>query len=346
MPTKKFWIMCSLMLVNHLSGFHTESLVLTDAPREFELVTFKAESNLKFTHDLDEAIKQACLDNKSVLLFVVGDAQCPWSEKLMLDVVYKPEFYLKAQKNFILCKVEINNLKANGSELGIDHPLEQIPLMLCLTKEGKVISEKLDIPDSPSLVINYLDHVLEASHKIDAALAQSKSMSDEELETSYKTAKDLGLKSENNLFTLGSLKKKNIFFMLEKYQKLLVHGTTKELKDLKLDIQRLDPRNSKGAIRTMALMDFEDRSRQKKGMDNPFSALKPLFEYLRDYGHYDKDHRWEIEMKIARFLFSKNQIQAALQHASRSLEFAPEGKKTEVQDAVTFLKKQKEAQAR
>lgn len=143
---------------------------------------------------------------------------------------------------------------------------------------------------------------------------------------------------------MGTLKKKNLFFLLEKYQKLLTSGTNKELKDLKLDIQRLDPRNSRGAIRTMAILDFEEKSRQKKGMDNPFSALKPLFEYLRDYGHYDKECRWEIEMRIARFLFSKNQLQAAIQHASRSLEWAPEGKRSEVGEAVEFLKQQRAKQ--
>jgi len=346
MPIKQVLLLSLLSSVSTVVGFEAESLVLTDAPLEFELVTFKADSNLKFTHEIDEALKQACIENKAVLVFVVGGPQCPWSEKLLLDVVYKPDFYLQAQKSFVLCKIEIDNLKSQGSELGIDHPLEQIPLMLCMTKTGKVFAEKLDIPDSPRLVMNYLNDVIDATKKIDLMLAQAKAPSEEVLEDNYKIAKNLGLKSESNLYTLGSLKKKNIFFMLEKYQKLLTQGTSKELKDLKLDIQRLDPRNSKGAIRTMALMDFEDRSRQKKGMENPFSALKPLFEYLRDYGHYDKEHRWEIEMKIARFLFSKNQLQAALQHASRSLEFAPDAKKDEVQDAVNFLKKQKDKQAR
>jgi thioredoxin-related protein len=340
---KKYsWVLLVLSFRQAYAEFNTESLVLQDAPCQFDLVSFKAESNLKFCNDLDTAFKQAVIDNKSILVIVVGGNGCPWSEKMLFDVVYKPEFYQEAQKSFVLCKLEIENLKSKGKEIGLDHTLEQIPLILCMSKEGKIIAEKSDIPESPQEVICYLNDVMQATSKISKVLAVEHTFADEQLEENYKLAKHLGLKVEQVLYAMGLGKKKNLFFMLEKYQKLLTAGSHKELKDLKLDIQRLDPRNTKGSIRSMAILDFEERSRQKKGMENPFSALKPLFEYLRDYGHYDKECRWEIEMRIARFLFAKNQIQAALQHAIRSLEWAPESRKNEVSEAVEFLKNQKD----
>jgi hypothetical protein len=322
-------------------GFDTESLVLTDAPCQIELVAYKAESNIKFATDLESALQKATIENKAVVLIIVGGNGCPWSEKLLFDVVYKPEFYQEAQKRFVLCKLELSQLPSKGKELGLDHPLERIPLFVCMTKEGNIFAEKHDVPEQPLEATRYLNEAWSASLKINSILANNQNLSDDELEGFYKSAKSLGLTCEAKLYNLGSQKRKNIYFQLEKYQKLLTTGSNKELKDLKLDIQRLDPRNSKGAIRSMAIFDFEERSRQKKGMENPFSALKPLFEYLRDYGHYDKEHRWEIEMRIARFLFSKNQLQAAIQHASRSLEWAPDTKKSEVTEAVEFLKKQK-----
>lgn len=322
-------------------GFDIDSLVLTEGPCQMELVSFKAESSLQFSKDLEQAIVLAHNQNKSILLLVVGGSSCPWSEKLLFDVIYKPEFYTEVQKKFIICKLEIEELASKGKELGLERPLDKIPLLVLMSKEGKVIAEKSEIPDSVKDVSYYISQVMEAHQKIELMLKAS-SLPESSLEDSYKLAKQLGLKSEKALFNMGMLKKKNLFFMLEKYQKMISLGTTKESKDLKLDIQRLDPRNSKGAIRSLALMEFEERSRQKKGMENPFSALKPLFEYLRDYGPYDKECRWEIEMRIARYLFSKNQVQAALQHASRSLEWAPDAKKVEVKEAVEFLKKQKD----
>jgi thioredoxin-related protein len=322
--------------------FNAESLVLTDGPRQIELISLKAESHLKMSYDLDQALQQACIDSKAVLLIIVGGNGCPWSEKLLMDVVYKPEFYQEAQKSFVLCKLEVEHLLSKGKELGIEQPLDKIPLFILMNKEGKVISEKHDLPETPKEGMVYLKEAINTHTKIDKLLTQAQTITEEVLESYYKKAKILGLKCESILYNLGTQKKKNIYFILEKYQKLLMKGLPKEIKDLKLDIQRLDPRNSQGAIRSMAIMDFEEKSRQKKGMENPFSALKPLFEYLRDYGHYDKECRWEIEMKIARFLYSKNQLQAAIQHASRSLDYAPESKKSEVAEAVEFLKKQKE----
>lgn len=339
---KSFAFFClSAVLLTANDSFNLDSLVLTEGPLTFELVSSKAESQIKFVHDLDQALKQAHVENKSVLVIIVGGKGCAWSEKLLFDVVYKQEFYTQAQKRFILCKLELDDLTSKGKELGLSHDLQNVPMFVLMTKDGKVIAETADIAEDPSEVINYLSSAMKASERIELALKDS-ALSEMALEELYLLAKSNGLRQENELYEIGVKKKKNIFFQLEKYKKLLTQGNSKELKDLKLDIQRLDPRNTKGTIRKLAILDFEERSRQKRGMDNPFSALKPLFEYLRDYGHYDKECRWEIEMRIARFLFAKNQLQAAIQHASRSLEYAPESKKPEVFEAVEFLKKQKQ----
>lgn len=337
---------CVLMILGAIKalahdGFNIDSLVLTDGPCTIELITEKADAQLKFVKDLDQALKQASVENKEVLVIIVGGANCVWSEKLLFDVIYQPEFYTKAQQDYILCKLELEDLSSKGQELGLGHDIHQLPMLVLMTKDGTVIAEKGDVAEEPKEVIGYLSQAMSHAARIKKALASSGSVADSSLEELYTLAKAYGLKSEAQLYEMGIAKKKNLFFQLEKYQKLLTSGSSKEIKDLKLDIQRLDPRNAHGAIRKLAILDFEDRSRQKKGMDNPFSALKPLFEYLRDYGHYDKECRWEIEMRIARFLFSKNQLQAAIQHASRSLEWAPDSKKSEVFDAVEFLKKQK-----
>jgi thioredoxin-related protein len=339
---KSFVMVClAATAISAKEPFNVDSLVFTEGPHGVELVSLKAESQLKFVNDLDQAIKQAHIENKSLLVIIVGGKGCAWSEKLLFDVVYKPEFYSNVQKRFIICKLEVDELPSKGKELGLKDDLQNLPMFVLMTKDGKVIAETSDISEDPKEVINYLSSAMKASERIQLALKDSQ-INEGSLEELYLLAKSNGLKQEDELYELGIKKKKNIFFQLEKYKKLLIAGSNKEIKDLKLDIQRLDPRNLKGTIRKLAILDFEERSRQKRGMDNPFSALKPLFEYLRDYGHYDKECRWEIEMRIARFLFAKNQLQAAIQHASRSLEFAPEAKKSEVFEAVEFLKKQKQ----
>ncbi len=79
--------------------FDIDSLVLTEAPNPYQWVSGQAESKLFLTKDLEEAIGAAVAMNKPIVLIVVGKANCPWSERLLVDVIYKPEFYLEAEKN-------------------------------------------------------------------------------------------------------------------------------------------------------------------------------------------------------------------------------------------------------
>lgn len=323
------------------SGFSIDSLVLSDGPKLVDIISVHNETSANFAKDLDEAMYQAGLEKKPIFLVVVGSSACPWSEKLLFDVIYQNQFIDKASKDFIVCKLNYDDLKNGGKELGLEKGVEKIPSALILSHLGEVISLKDDLPENPEKMLSYMKEATGLNKKISEALLQEVAIEDESLVSFYKLSKDLGLKLEERLYSLGESKKKNLFFQLEKYKKILAKGSGREQKDLKFDILKLDPKNSKGAIRDMALLEFEQRSKQKKGLDNPFSALKPLFEYLRDYGHFDKENRWQIEMKIAQFLYSKNQIQAAIQHATRSLEWVPEEHKKEVGDAVDFLKSQR-----
>lgn len=321
--------------------FSIDSLVLSDGPKLVDIISIHNETSANFAKDLDEAIYQAGIEKKPIFLVVVGSSACPWSEKLLFDVVYQNQFLDKASKDFILCKLNFDELKNGGKELGIEKGIEKIPSALILSPLGEMISLRDDLPENPEQMLAYMQEATGINKKIKEALLQETSLDDESLVSFYKLSKDLGLKIEERLYMMGEGKKKNLFFQLEKYKRVLAKGSGREQKDLKFDILKLDPKNSKGAIRDMALLEFEQRSKQKKGLDNPFSALKPLFEYLRDYGHFDKEYRWQIEMKIAQFLYSKNQIQAAIQHATRSLEWVPEEHKKEVGDVVDFLKSQR-----
>ncbi len=68
------------------------------------------------------------------------------------------------------------------------------------------------------------------------------------------------------------------------------------------------------------------------------AVVKPLVEYLRKFGTVDTENAWQIEMKISKYLFSKDQIEEALKHANASLKMAPESARTEIAKSVEYLK--------
>jgi hypothetical protein len=63
-----------------------------------------------------------------------------------------------------------------------------------------------------------------------------------------------------------------------------------------------------------------------------------LLQYVREFGKNDKANLWHIELMIAQYLFSKDAKQEALLHALASYEAAPEEKKNEIIDVVSYIR--------
>jgi hypothetical protein len=159
-----------------------------------------------------------------------------------------------------------------------------------------------------------------------------------DLKSAYERAKSWGneLLKEKAL-NAGLKKEDNLYFLFEKYLSLLKSGNKKEADDIKKQIIEADPNNIQNSCFRLALIDFEVLIKTKS-IHEPEEIIKPLVEYINEYGKKDKDNLWRLEMVISQFLGSKGLFKDALRHARASCKAAPSIIRKEIVQTILYLK--------
>lgn len=99
--------------------------------------------NLPWKENLDEALKTAQLENKTVLVNFTGSDWCVWCKRLNEEVFSKPEFAEYAEKNLVLVKIDFPRDKEQAQEtkyynqqLAAQFKIEGYPTIVLLRKDG------------------------------------------------------------------------------------------------------------------------------------------------------------------------------------------------------------------
>lgn len=99
--------------------------------------------NLPWKENLDEALKTAQLENKTVLVNFTGSDWCIWCKRLNEEVFSKPEFAEYAEKNLVLVKIDFPREKEQTQEtkyynqqLATQFNIEGYPTIVLLRKDG------------------------------------------------------------------------------------------------------------------------------------------------------------------------------------------------------------------
>jgi predicted Zn-dependent protease len=112
-----------------------------------------------------------------------------------------------------------------------------------------------------------------------------------------------------------------------------------EVLKLKSDLLARDRENKLGSHFKVAVLEFQKIASRLKSKDRAEKALKPLFDYMHRFGKKDPENLWRAEMMVAEFLFAKNSIPQALEHAQASYQAAPESIKFQIAETITFMTK-------
>lgn len=99
--------------------------------------------NLPWKENLDEALKTAQLENKTVLVNFTGSDWCIWCKRLNDEVFSKDEFAEYADKNLVLVKIDFPREKEQTPEtklynqqLAAQYKIEGYPTIVLLRKDG------------------------------------------------------------------------------------------------------------------------------------------------------------------------------------------------------------------
>jgi len=266
--------------------------------------------------DFDEAKEIAQKQHRPILIaFLSPDEQIEGAAALEKKVVF----------------LKVNVCEENG--LVDQYNIDSYPAFLLVESNGREIA-KLDIASIDAATIDTL--IASYGHIQNHDLSNLKVS---ELRTLYAQAgKFADSTFKQALLEEGLKVDDGPFFMLQQYSCLLAEVGVKNRKSkiLRNKIIARDIRNEQGYRRQLALMDFEALSNAHECLAAK-AVVKPLMDYLQKFGSKDAENAWEIELKISRYLFSRDQIEDALKHANASLKMAPELKKNEIAQSVAYL---------
>ena len=281
-------------------------------------------------------------ENLPVIAFFLGGQWCPWSQKLSQEILKSSLFLDKVGKDAILWEIALEK-ETQDDAIRQKYSVTECPQILLLDPKGKEFARFGFMPLEAKEYGNELVAVIDHFHEICAALDRKGGDFEEEV------WKDLFLKAKklsaacyaSVILERGLKKEKGVFFHLEKFASLLEKYKPKHPEVLKVKQQLLkkDPENKLGTHFKVAVLEFQKISSRLKSKDRQEKALRPLLKFVHQFGNRDKENLWKAEMMIAEFLFAKNSIPLAIEHANAALKAAPETAAPQIQMAIAFMKR-------
>ena len=321
--------------VAHASFSAQEVIVETDLPKCCDMPSMHWEK------DYTAAKEGAAKEKIPLLLAFIKSEGCPWSQKLKEEILAQQNFIQPLKDKLKMVWIDItDDLQSQQwqTKFGID----QTPFLLLITAQEEKITSLGYLPVSAKEFVDLILVKLKNFEELKTKCENQNlvGISCENLEYLYAIAKELGATAYlEKLYQVGKKNDKGPFFLLEEYGKLLQKKKPKdpEVLALKKKIISRDPKNSQGALRSLAFLEFTALTAQQKKNQNPKIVVEPLLDYIEKFGQKDQENIWKLQMAIAQFFFSKDRVKQALEYASASLEAAPDEAKPKIAEAIHYL---------
>lgn len=299
----------------------------------------------KWLDDFVEAKKIAKGQNKRLLIAFLGPNWCSWSDKLEEDILGTQLFTDSLKKEVVFVKVEIpadfEESDFVGKDLKTQYGINECPTLVLAESSGNAIAKLDYLPVQNRDFIHYIQQTLSDYRRISQMdKKELKHLKVDELQYLYAHAGRFADETFKHALLKQGLKvDRGSYFLLEEYGEMLSKGNyeANQLNRVRHKILIRDPENMHGCLRKLAVLDFEAMVNQKN-QQRVAEVVRPLIDYLSRYGETDTENAWQLEMKIAKYCFTKDHIQDALKHAQASLAKAPESAKKDISQSIEFLK--------
>ncbi len=287
-------------------------------------------------------LKDALAKNRPIVAVFLS-SNCPWSTKLQQEVLESPLFFEKTSREVVLWPLFLQQSEEEKAFLQKYH-VQKCPTLLILDPKGKEFARFEYVPLDAAGYAEMIVSQIESFHEICIALAQNDDNFDEEKwRELYQKAKKLSTPCfKQVLLERGFRKEKGSFFHLEKFASLLdkykiKHPLVRKAKKQFLDRDR---DNEQGFQFKVAVLEFQKLASRLKSKDRPEKALRPLLKYSQAFQKKDPQNYWKSEWMIAEFLYTKNSLISALEHAQAAYLAAPDSEKQQIAETVSFFQRE------
>lgn len=287
----------------------------------------------------ENILKEAQAQNRPVAAVFLSP-ECPWSAKLQHEVLESSTFIEKVEQEAILWPIV---LKHNEEERAFleKYQVHNCPSILLLDPKGKEFARFEYVPTDAAGYGELIVEQINDFHEICVALDQNeRSFDEEKWRDLYQKAKKLSASCYKQvLLDRGVRKEKGSFFHLEKFASLLEKYKIKHplVRKAKKQLLDRDPKNEQGYHFKVAVLEFQKLASRLKPNEGPVTALRPLLKYIQAFGRKDRENYWKSEWMVAEFLYTKNIIDPALEHAYAAYAAAPDLEKPQIAETISFF---------
>jgi thioredoxin-related protein len=288
-----------------------------------------------WTEDYAEALQTAQASQKPMLLAFVGSEWCPWSDKLIGEVLDNYEFLSHIKDAFILVRVDFpySGMKLASEKLKERYHVRQLPTLVLASAEGEEITAFGYLPLEAPEFAAHVKTLFERYEKLVKQLSHTdlSQLSPAELRHYYREVSSYHLPIyKEALLSMGMQKDHTPFFLLEKYSQLL-KTEPKLAQKMREQIEARDPEDKEGALFQLAALDFQTLA-EASGQTS--KVLRPLKKHLKKVGEKKGGDVWRAHAMIAEFLFhKKGKREEILKHMQASLKTAPAEAKAQLEES-------------
>jgi protein disulfide-isomerase len=289
-----------------------------------------------------DVLNQARQNNKPIVLAFVGRDFCPWSQKMIGEVLGQETFVEKIKPQAILWQYTLH-AEGNSKEdrMREKYKIDECPTILLLDPKGREFARFGYLPLDKQGFADQLLEVVADFKEICLALDEHRGKNDANawLEFYRKAKQFSSIDFKKLVLERGVQEDPGTELLIEKYAFLLERNKIKSpaARECKEMLIQRDPENRHGTHLKIAMAEFHKSASAENAKKSPRKVLKPLLHYLELFEEKDKDNIWNIEMVIANYLFGAQKKESALEYAKKAYIHAPETMKESIAASIAFI---------
>ncbi len=284
---------------------------------------------IEWLTNYDHAVQRSQNSEKTLCIFISGNANCQWSKKLESRIFRSRDFIKKVKDEFVFLKVPLfsrSTPRAYKKKLKKMYDINSVPAVLLVDSDGNLIAMTGYFSGRSR---NYADFLLDSVReysdlKRDVFSMENRSLSSQDLQKLYHRAREMHVTTfAEKILVKGMDTENNTFFLLETYRQRVEAGKMNDPKTIAIRTSLTNAKvdNICDVHYRIAVVDFQALS--SSSFSSSKAAVKPLVKYLDAFGGENKNNDWKIKMTIAQYLHSHNYTKEALKYAQSGYENAP-----------------------
>jgi len=302
-----------------------------------------------FHGNYQEAKQQASEQHCPLILFFNGSDWSGLSMKMKREILDTPEFSQGVEGNFVCVEIDYPQhtelaveQRVKNQEILEKFQITQFPSLLVVSDEERVLVKLGYYPENGGMLAADLMRLAALDKKLCEDLQHLTVLSPEELWLAYDAAQQLQQQEAlQQILAAGTHSREPGLFLVERYRQLVMQeGYPHQMAlEIRRQLFQLDPNNQQGYFYTLALIDFQSYASAQPAL-SPEDVIRPLCDYIQQFGGQNTEHTWRIEMMIAQFYLEQDHWNYALQHAETAYQAAPEECRLDLRPMLEYLRHQ------